>query len=224
VSRTHVLQAGLILTGMAAVFVVLVARLPADISVLDATRIAGQAGRLNAIDPSFSLTDRYTLWSGLIGGFFLALSYFGTDQSQVQRYLQGRSLADSRIGLLLNGLLKVPMQFAILFVGAAVFAFYQFTAPPVFFNPIETARVRASAVGTEFAAVELRYADAIAAREVRARELARALEDGGAAAKASAATAFRAASDEAASVRGQAIELIKRAIRRRTRPTPTTCS
>jgi SSS family transporter len=211
VSRTHVLQAGLILTGMAAAFAVLVAKLPPDVSLLDATRIAGQAGRLNAIDPSFSLTDRYTLWSGLIGGFFLALSYFGTDQSQVQRYLQGRSLADSRMGLVLNGLLKVPMQFAILFVGAAVFAFYQFTAPPVFFNPVETAKVRASAVAGEFAAVEARYGEAVTVRGARARELARTLEGDDTAAKEAATAAFRAASDEAATVRGEAIDLIRRA-------------
>jgi len=211
VSRTHVLQAGLILAGMAAAFAVLVAKLPPDVSLLDATRIAGQAGKLNAIDPSFNLTDRYTLWSGLIGGFFLALSYFGTDQSQVQRYLQGRSLADSRMGLVLNGLLKVPMQFAILFVGAAVFAFYQFTAPPVFFNPVETAKVRGSAVAGEFGAVEARYADVVAARETRARELARALDGGDAVARNAAVAAFRAASDDATAVRAEAIELIKRA-------------
>jgi SSS family transporter len=211
VSRTHVLQAGLILSGMAAAFAVLVAKLPPDVSLLDATRIAGQAGRLNAIDPSFSLTDRYTLWSGLIGGFFLALSYFGTDQSQVQRYLQGRSLADSRMGLVLNGLLKVPMQFAILFVGATVFAFYQFSAPPVFFNPVETAKVRTSAVAGEFAEVEQRYGEAVGVREARARQLARALEGGDPLAKDAAGAAFRAASDEAAAVRGEAIALIKRA-------------
>ena len=211
VSRTHVLQAGLILAGMAAAFVVLVAKLPPDVSLLDATRIAGQAGKLNAIDLSVNLTDRYTLWSGLIGGFFLALSYFGTDQSQVQRYLQGRSLADSRMGLVLNGLLKVPMQFAILFVGAAVFAFYQFTAPPVFFNPVETAKVRASAVAGEFAAVEARYGEAVAVREARARELTRTLDGGDPVAKDAATAAFRTASDEAAAVRGEAIALIKRA-------------
>jgi Na+/proline symporter len=206
-----VLQAGIILAGMAAVFAVLVAKLPADVSLLDATRVAGQAGKLNAIDPSFSLTDRYTLWSGLIGGLFLALSYFGTDQSQVQRYLQGRSLADSRMGLVLNGLLKVPMQFAILFVGAAVFAFYQFSPPPVFFNPIETSRVRASAVAGEFAAVEGRYVEAVTVRESRARELVRALENDDTQAKQSAAAAFRAASDKAAAVRGEAIGLIRKA-------------
>jgi Na+/proline symporter len=211
VSRTHVLQAGLILAGMAAAFAVLVAKLPPDVSLLDATRIAGQAGKLNAIDLSFNLTDRYTLWSGLIGGLFLALSYFGTDQSQVQRYLQGRSLADSRMGLVLNGLLKVPMQFAILFVGAAVFAFYQFAAPPVFFNPVETAKVRASAVAGEFAAVEARYGEAVATREARARELARALDGSGPTTKDAATAAFRAASDQAAAVRGEAIALIKRA-------------
>src|SRR5664280_1606209 len=139
VSRTQTLQAALILAGMAAAFVVLLASLPAGVSFLDALRVAGKAGRLRAIDPSFSLTDRYTLWSGLIGGAFLALSYFGTDPSQVQRYLAGRSVAASRLGLLFNGMAKVPMQFGILFIGASLFAFYQFEAPPVFFNPADLA-------------------------------------------------------------------------------------
>ena len=209
VSRTQTLQMAIIFVGMGAVFAVLWRSLPAGVSLLDAFRVAGKAGRLAAINPSFSLTDRYTLWSGLIGGMFLALSYFGTDQSQVQRYLAGRSAAESRFGLLANGVLKVPMQFAILLLGAAVFAFYQFEAPPVFFNPVETARMRVSASGAPFAALERRYRDVAAVRGQRARELAAALRDGDAATRAGAETAYRAVSADADAVRAQAIGLMR---------------
>ena len=137
--------------------------------------VAGKAGRLRAIDPSFSLTDRYTLWSGLIGGAFLQMSYFGTDQSQVQRYLAGRSVAASRLGLLFNGMAKVPMQFGILFIGASLFAFYQFEAPPVFFNPVEVAKVRSSPQAPRFSELEARYGEVRREQEFRAREFATAL-------------------------------------------------
>ena len=99
--------------------------------------MAGKAGRLNLIDTTFDIKSRYNLWSGLIGGFFLQLSYFGTDQSQVGRYLTGETIKQSRMGLLMNGLLKVPMQFLILLVGVLVFVFYQFHEAPVFFNKQE---------------------------------------------------------------------------------------
>ncbi|MEW6337351.1 MAG: sodium:solute symporter [Acidobacteriota bacterium] len=209
VSRTHTLQAAVILLGMAAAATVLTASLPDGVSLLDATRVAGAAGRLNAIDASFDPDDRYTLWSGLLGGTFLMLSYFGTDQSQVQRYLTGRSVAESRAGLLVNGLAKVPMQFAILFLGAMVFAFYQFSAPPVFFNPVEAGKARASAVGERFAGLETAYAAAVAERGEAARRLAGALRDGGGEAEARAA--YAAAADRADAVRAEAIEVIRRA-------------
>jgi SSS family solute:Na+ symporter len=209
VSRTQVLQAAVILLGMGAAFVALVASLPADISFLDALRVAGKAGRLNAIDPSFSLTNRYTLWSGLIGGAFLQLSYFGTDQSQVQRYLAGQSVTQSRLGLLFNGTAKVPMQFAILLLGATVFAFYQFQAPPIFFNPVQTAKARSSADGSRFADLERRYREAVGVREGRARELLGALKNADPKAQAEAQGAFGAASAEADAVRTQAIALMR---------------
>ncbi len=208
VSRTHVLQAAVILAGMVATFIVLLHSLPGDVSFLDAVRVAGKAGRLNAIDLSFNLHDRYTLWSGLIGGTFLALSYFGTDQSQVQRYLSGRSVAASRLGLLFNGLAKVPMQFAILFLGAMVFAFYQFTAPPIFFNPAEAARVRESAAAPHFAALEASYRDAVAERAVQARGLLGALRGGDGAAVAAAQQRFRESAARSDAVRGEAVGLI----------------
>lgn len=209
VSRTQVLQAAVILLGMGAAFVALVASLPADVSFLDALRVAGKAGKLNAIDPTFSLTNRYTLWSGLIGGAFLQLSYFGTDQSQVQRYLAGQSVTHSRLGLLFNGVIKVPMQFAILLLGATVLAFYEFAAPPIFFNPVQTAKARSSVDGDRFADLEQRYREAVGVREGRARELLRALRSADAGAQADAEQAFGAASVEAEAVRKQAVALMR---------------
>src|SRR5712691_12594456 len=105
--------------------------LPRDVSFLDAVKLAGAAGRLNAVTTTFDWNDRYNLWSGLIGGMFLALAYFGTDQSQVQRYLTGRSIGQSRLSLLFNATAKVPIQIFILFIGAMVFVFFLFVCQPL---------------------------------------------------------------------------------------------
>src|SRR5213076_859649 len=134
VSITQRYQMIVILIGMAIAFAVAVYRLSADLSFDHALSVAGKMGKLEAVDFSFDPHKRYTSWSGLIGGFFLALSYFGADQSQVQRYLAGGSLKESRLGLLFNTVVKVPMQFFILLLGALVFMFYQFEKPPVYFN------------------------------------------------------------------------------------------
>jgi solute:Na+ symporter, SSS family len=158
VSWTHVHQMVIILGAMAVALVVAVYSLPHDLSFLDSIRVAGVMGRLNAIDFSFDLKSRYNFWSGLIGGGFVALSYFGTDQSQVQRYLTGHSIAESRLGLLFNGLVKVPMQFFILFVGAMVFVFYQFVTPPLVFNSVERAKIAAGPYAGEYRALEQEHA------------------------------------------------------------------
>jgi hypothetical protein len=131
--------------------------LPENVGVTDAFHIAGKMGKLNTIDFSFNLDDRYTFWSGLIGGTFLALSYFGTDQSQVQRYLSGSSVTQSRMGLLLNGMIKVPMQFFILLIGAMVFVFYQFITPPLYFNPTEEKDVLNSRYSDEYLTLEKEF-------------------------------------------------------------------
>jgi Na+/proline symporter len=146
-----------IFIGMMAAFVMIFRLLPENISFFEAAHVAGKMGRLNTIDFSFNLNDRYTFWSGLIGGTFLALSYFGTDQSQVQRYLAGKSVSQSRMGLLMNGMVKVPMQFFILFIGAMVFVFYQFTPPPLFFNPVETSRIKDSPLSSKYQQLENEY-------------------------------------------------------------------
>src|SRR5205823_9446713 len=120
--------------GMLAAFIVVVLKLPAQMSFSDALTVAGSFDKLETVDFSINLEKRYTFWSGLLGGFFLALSYFGTDQSQVQRYLSGASLRESRLGLMFNAVFKIPMQFFILLLGVLVFVFYQFEPPPVHFN------------------------------------------------------------------------------------------
>jgi len=134
VSVTQFHQMVIILVGMVIAALVLVFKLPENVSFTDAVRFAGSMDKLQVVDFSWDLSNRYTFWSGMIGGVFLFLSYFGTDQSQVQRYLSGKTLTESRLGLMFNGLLKVPMQFLILFVGILVFVFFQFNRSPLHFN------------------------------------------------------------------------------------------
>ncbi|MGH7245243.1 MAG: sodium:solute symporter family transporter [Phycisphaerales bacterium] len=134
VSLTQKYQIGVIFIGMIAAFVVLIWRLPPGLGFSEAMTVAGGLHRLDAVDFSPNLHSRYTFWSGTIGGLFLALSYFGTDQSQVQRYLSSGSLRESRLGLMFNAVFKIPMQFGILLLGAMLFVFYQFERPPVYFN------------------------------------------------------------------------------------------
>jgi len=134
VSITQKYQLTIIMGGMLSTGFIAFAKLPEEISFSDTFHIAGEMGRLNLINLSFDLTDRYNIWSGLIGGLFLFLAYFGTDQSQVGRYLAGSSVTESRLGLIFNGLLKIPMQFIILYIGILVFVFYQFHQAPIFHN------------------------------------------------------------------------------------------
>ena len=136
VTQKH--QMIVIFIGMLVAFFLIVSKLPQDITFSKALDIAGASGKMKVLDFSFSLDNRYTFWSGIIGGTFLMLSYFGTDQSQVQRYLSGKSVKEMQLGLIFNGLLKVPMQFFILLVGVMVFVFYQFNEAPVNFNPTAT--------------------------------------------------------------------------------------
>jgi SSS family solute:Na+ symporter len=209
VDNANFLQFLIIIGGMIVAFVTLVRLLPADVSFLEATHVAGKLGRLNAIDFSFDIRNQYNFWSGLVGGCFLSLSYFGTDQSQVQRYLTGRSVAQSRLGLLFNGMVKVPMQFFILFIGAMVFAFYQFTQPPVFFNPVEAERARAGQHGAQFREVESEYSAAFASKRDAAMNYVGALRAGDAAATEAAAQTLKAAQERADAVRAGAVGIIK---------------
>jgi len=157
VSLTQRYQILVILVGMALAFGIAVHRLPADLSFTDALSIAGKMGKLQAVDFSIDPSKRYTFWSGILGGFFLSLSYFGADQSQVQRYLAGGSLRASRIGLLFNALVKVPMQFLILLLGVMVFLFYQFEKPPLFFNQPTYQRAIERGYGPQLTALEAQF-------------------------------------------------------------------
>ncbi|MFL2600959.1 MAG: sodium:solute symporter [Flavobacteriaceae bacterium] len=155
VNITQKLQMFIIFSGMFLAFYFIVTNFPNQISFLDALSIAGKAEKLNFIDFSISLKNRYTFWSGITGGLFLSLSYFGTDQSQVQRYLSGRSIRESQMGLIMNGFLKIPMQFFILFTGVMVFVFYQFEPAPLNFNPKAILTVKESKQIEEFSNLEI---------------------------------------------------------------------
>ncbi|MEO8100549.1 MAG: sodium:solute symporter [Acidobacteriota bacterium] len=166
VTWADVQQMMVILFALVLSFVVAISLLPPDVSFFDALTIAGAAGRLNAVTTAFDWNDRYNIWTGLIGGMFLALAYFGTDQSQVQRYLTGKSIGQSRLGLLFNAMAKVPMQFFILFIGAMVFVVFIFEKPPLLFNPVQLERVTKD---SQFPAIEQRYNQAFDQRQTAAR-------------------------------------------------------
>ena len=178
----------------------------------DALAIAGAAGRLRVFDFSFTLRETYTFWSGLVGGTFLMLSYFGTDQSQVQRYLSARSVDAARSSLLMSAYWKIPLQALILLVGVLVFVFYLFTRPPMLFNPRNEASAREADAGA-YAALERRYATALDARRAAARAAAAARGGGDPAAAAAALAAFGARETEASAVRTEALALAARAQR-----------
>lgn len=150
VNITQKQQMAVIFTGMFIAFYLVLSYLPEGVNFTNALNIAGANGKMEILDFSFDLENRYTVWSGLIGGTFLSLSYFGTDQSQVQRYLSGKSIRESQMGMLFNGALKVPMQFFILLVGVLVFVFYQFNTTPLNFNPTAEKIVKESEYGEEY--------------------------------------------------------------------------
>ncbi len=210
VSYTHFQQMIVITAGMFVAFYMVISLLSKDISFVDSLRLAGKMGKLNAIDFSFDLKNRYTIWSGIIGGLFLQLSYFGTDQSQVQRYLTGKSIAHSRLALLFNGIVKIPMQFSILFLGALLFIFYQFQTPPVFFNSIATAQVRESNYAGEFRELEAQH-EAISQDKARAiRELAASLDETNEKSFAENQQRIEELQAKARNVRRQAVEIMQK--------------
>jgi solute:Na+ symporter, SSS family len=158
VSLTQKYQMGIIMLGMFAAFFLILYNLPQEVGFSNALHLAGIMGKTEAVDFSFDFSKRYTFWSGITGGLFLALSYFGTDQSQVARYLSGKSVAESRMGLIFNALLKIPMQFFILLVGVMVFVFYQFVQPPVFFKQQELETAKSTQYQSEIEDFEARHA------------------------------------------------------------------
>jgi len=175
VNVTHKQQMFIILFGMAIAGYIIVQLLPENMGILEATQLAKHLGKLDAIELNFDLASRYNIWSGLIGGFFLQLSYFGTDQSQVARYLGGESVTQSRLGLMMNGLIKIPMQLAILFVGVLVFIFYQFQAPPMYFNQVEEQKVLESEHKTAWLQLDSTYQTLQKAKQINIKALQQAL-------------------------------------------------
>ena len=154
VSHTQLIQMSIIFGALLVAGILVVKLLPSDIGLYKALHIAGKSGKTNAIDFTFDLNNQYTVWTGIIGGFFLQLSYFGTDQSQVGRYLTGSSIKESRLGLLMNGLLKIPMQFCILLIGVLVFVYYQYHTPPIFFNQAEIDKLKQSEYNSSYQDLE----------------------------------------------------------------------
>jgi SSS family solute:Na+ symporter len=201
VALTHKWQMAVISAGMVTALVVLVLRLPDGLGFFDAAHVAGALGKLQAVDFSLDPSRRYTVWTGVFGGLFLSLSYFGTDQSQVQRYIGGASLREGRLGLMFNAVLKIPMQFVILLLGALLFVFYQFAPHPVFFNQAEWRR---HAQDGRFHAIEAEHATAVAQSQsaIRAWLQARTSDDAGR--EASARTAMVAAGDRTREIRAEA--------------------
>jgi len=201
VALTHKWQMAVISAGMVTAMVVLLLRLPDGLGFTGAAHVAGALGKLQAVDFSLDPSRRYTVWTGVFGGLFLSLSYFGTDQSQVQRYIGGASLREGRLGLMFNAVLKIPMQFVILLLGALLFVFYQFAPHPVFFNQAEWRR---HAQDGRFRAIEAEHASAVAQSQsaIRAWLQARASDD--TAREASARAAMVAASHRTQAIRAEA--------------------
>ncbi len=210
VSYTQVLQMSIIFLGMFAAGVVVVLLLPGGVGFTDAVKVAGKLGKMNVIDWHFNPKDRYNIWSGIIGGFFLQLSYFGTDQSQVGRYLTGSSVGQSRMGLIMNGLIKIPMQFCILLIGILVFAFYQFNRPPMFFNQYEVKQVKQSSYGEDYKVLENKYSTAFDQRKQKTDELITALDSKDQDQISIAQQNLKLADKEATAIRQQGIDLMKK--------------
>jgi len=176
VSQTHKQQMAVIFVGMLVAFIVLMNLISRNMAMGEVFALAGHLGKMEIVDFSLDLSNRYTIWSGIFAGVVLHASYFGADQSQVQRYLGGATVAESRIGLLFNGLLKVPMQFFILLVGVMVFVFYQFVQPPVFFNEQEILKVRNSQYAGDFDVLNRQHQDIFQEKRNKIEQLVGALE------------------------------------------------
>ena len=209
VSQTQKHQMIVMLGGLALAFGWVLWRLPPAVSFGNALDIAGALDRMTIVDFTFKPESRYTLWSGLLGGMFLAMSYFGTDQSQVQRYLSGKSITESRLGLLFNALFKIPMQFLILLTGIMVLVFHQFDPPPVFFNETEWARIDGTAHAGQKQQLEAAHVTAFERKRDAVLALDAALDAGDPSREATARAEVKTAAAAAAQVRVQAQALVK---------------
>jgi Na+/proline symporter len=211
VTWTDVKTMGLTVFVLIIAMIFLIGGLPDGVSVSDALTIAGGTGRLQAFNFDFTLTETYTFWSGLLGGLFLMLSYFGCDQSQVQRYLTAKSVDDGRTSLLMSAYWKIPLQVLVLMVGIFTFLFYLFNQPPLLFNPVHDERVRASASATEYSGLEREFQTAFEGRRQAAVDIAAAREAGDVRQQARSTDAFHQQDAALRSVRARAVTLVKAA-------------
>lgn len=208
VTWTDFYQMLIMMAGIIVALATAVLMLPGDVSFFDAVAVAGAAGRLNAVVTRLDWNDQFNLWSGLLGGTFLMLAYFGCDQSQVQRYLTGKSITESRLSLLFNGIAKIPMQFFILFTGAMVFVFFTFTEPPMVFQPQALDKARGDA---RYAAIEQRYKERFEERRRAAADLIAARRTGEAALMEQRAAEYRQAQARLEGARKEGLSLAREA-------------
>ena len=209
VAWTDVKQMALIVGGLVAAVVLLVLDLPAGVGLGDAMHLAGVTGRLQTFDFRFDVTDRFNFWSGTIAALFLFCSYFGTDQSQVQRYLTAKSVDEARTSLLMSAYWKIPLQALVLLVGVLMFVFFVFTKPPMLFNAAHEDRVRGSARAGDYRAAEQRFDEAFEAQRAAGQAFVQARRSGDAAAEAAAAEAFRRAGGDVKAARADAVGVVK---------------
>jgi Na+/proline symporter len=209
VAWTDVKQMALIVGGLVAAVVLLVFDLPAGVGLGDAMHLAGVTGRLQTFDFRFDVTDRFNFWSGTIAALFLFCSYFGTDQSQVQRYLTAKSVDEARTSLLMSAYWKIPLQALVLLVGVLMFVFFVFTKPPMLFNAAHEDRVRTSARAGDYQAAEQRFDAAFESQRAAGQAFVEARRTGDAAAEAAAAEAFQRAGGEVKAARADAVAVVK---------------
>jgi SSS family transporter len=209
VTWTDVKQMFVIFVGLFVCLFIIISKLPADVSLDGALHLAGATGRLTTVDTTFDLKQTYTLWSGLVGGLFLMLAYFGCDQSQVQRFLTAKSVDEGRTSLLMSAFVKIPMQFLILLVGVLVFVFYQFERPPLVFNSAAERRVSEGARAADYTALGAEYAAAHEERAGAAVAYVRARREGGGAEAERARAAYVAADGRFNEARGRGVALVR---------------
>jgi len=209
VTWTDVKQMIVIFFGLFVCLFIIVTKFPAEVSLGDALHLAGATGRLTTVDTTFDLKQTYTLWSGLIGGLFLMLAYFGCDQSQVQRFLTARSVGEGRTSLLMSAFVKIPMQFMILLVGVLVFVFYQFQPPPMIFNRVEQTKLEQGARAADYNALNAEYARAFEGRQQAAIDYVRQGESGDAQQQTLARQTYLAANKQFNEARGRGVALVK---------------
>ena len=209
VTWADVKQMVVIMVGVTAAVAVLIAGLPDDVGIDSALHVAGATGRLQTIDFTFDLNETYTFWSGLVGGLFLMLGYFGCDQSQVQRYLTARSVDAGRYSLMMSAFAKIPLQMLILLTGVLMFVFYLFNQPPMLFNSAHDAEVQTSERAAEYAALDEQFGQAYATRRQAADDVVQARRSGDTAQEASAVRTFLDRDRQVVDLRERAVGLVR---------------